>query len=97
MFMQHITPRVHSTLPQELYVYAAAGLHLRFNVRLCVGEADMPGIRQLVQSLSLGDVLLTDAQQYVNARRDDVRDTISLPSCCNVVFGFVSLRVTKVL
>jgi len=72
--MQHMTPRVTSTLSQELYVFGAAGLQQRFIVRPCVGDTDVSAVEQLVQSLSLGTVLLTDVEQYVKAYRDNVGD-----------------------
>jgi len=74
VLIQHITPRVPSTLTQELYVFGAAGLQQQFIVRPCAASTDMAGIGQLVRSLHLGDVLLADVQQYINARRDQVKD-----------------------
>ena len=98
--MQRITPRVPSTLSQELYVFGAAGLQEEFIVRLCVGKTDMAGIEQLVYSLSVGDVLLADVRQYVSAARDSVSSHIivnivtSSANCCisslfSGVVGFV--------
>jgi len=77
--MQHVTVRVPSTLSQELYVFGAAGLQQQFIVRPCDGATDMAEVEQLVHSLSLGDVLLADVQQYVRARRDNVGVLMSLP------------------
>jgi len=76
--MQHVTARVPSTLPHELYVFGAAGLQQQFVVRLCDGATDMRELEQLVHSLSLGYVILADVKQYVEARRDRVRDFLSL-------------------
>jgi len=76
MLVQHVTSRVPSTLSQELYVFGAAGLQQQFVVRPCVGSTDVTGVDQLVQSLSLGSVLLADVQQYIKAYRDKVRDVI---------------------
>jgi len=76
--MQHVTTRVPSTLSQELYVFGAAGLQQQFIVRLCDGATDVPELERLVHSLSLGDVLLADVKQYVEAHRDRVGDFLSL-------------------
>jgi len=87
VLMQHVTSRVPSTLTQELYVFGAAGLQQRFIVRPCVAEADVAGVNQLVHSLQLGDVVLDDVCQYVNARRDQVTDDdfATLLRCFSVV------------
>jgi len=74
-----VTARVPSTLSQELYVFGAAGLQQKFIVRLCGGSTDLPGIVQLVHSLSLGDVLLADVQQYIRASRDSVSTYVIIP------------------
>jgi len=79
MLIQRVTPRVPSTLSQELYVFGAAGLQQNFVVRPCRAN-DIPGVEQLVRSLALGAVLLADVQQYVRARRDDVSHVTSLSS-----------------
>jgi len=76
MVLQHVTLRVPSTLSQELYVFGAAGLQQQFLVRPCVAKTDMLGVEQLVYSLSLGDVLLADVRQYLNASRDDVSKSV---------------------
>jgi len=84
VLIQHITPRVPSTLTQELYVFGAAGLQQQFVVRACVADTDMAGVGQLVHSLHLGDVLLTDVQQYVNAHRDQVNEDLTTSPFSNV-------------
>jgi len=86
LLAQHVTPRVPSTLTQELYVFGAAGLQQWFVVRPCVASTDMAGVDQLVHSLHLGDVLLADVRQYVKARRDQVcHDLTVVPSSFSAV------------
>ena len=63
-------------------MYGAVGLQQQFIVRPCVTGADVSGVQSLVQSLNLGDMLLTDVQQYVNARRDDVSDVVPFSYYC---------------
>ncbi|KAK2147282.1 hypothetical protein LSH36_561g01009 [Paralvinella palmiformis] len=64
-----ITPRVPSTLAQELYVFGRAGLLRGFKVRQAC-SSDYQGVEKLVKSLELNDNLLNDLQQYNKARRD---------------------------
>ena len=64
-------------------MFGAAGLQQRFVVRPCVADTDIAGVDQLVQSLHLGDVLLADVQQYVNARRDQVIDLMTVLLHCD--------------
>lgn len=66
-----VTPRVPSTLSQELYVFGAAGLEHGFTVRQCSGDTDCRGIKRLAQTLLLGNQLLTDLEQYNKSHRDD--------------------------
>jgi len=82
--LQHVTPRVASTLSQELYVFGAAGLQQQFVVRPCDGDADVAEVEQLVQSLLLGSVILADVQQYIRAHRDNVCHLMF--TVCSVLF-----------
>lgn len=70
--LQRVTPRVPSTLAQELYVFGKLGLTEQFNVRMCSGDEDTPGVKNLVQTLALGKEILDDLRQFIKSYRDDV-------------------------
>jgi hypothetical protein len=76
VYVQRVTPRATSTLAQELYVFGSNGLSNQFNVRMCAGADDLPGVAKLVRTLALGKEVLNDVQQFIKSYRDDVSDVM---------------------
>lgn len=64
-----VTPRKHSTLSQELYIFHRWGLIESFHVRPCVAE-DKGGVKSLVAQVNGADDIMRDVQQYISDRRD---------------------------
>ncbi|XP_031562151.1 cilia- and flagella-associated protein 61-like [Actinia tenebrosa] len=64
-----VTPKRHSTLSQELYVYHRWGLIESFSVKPCT-TSDTDGIKNVVKSLKGSNRIMTDIEQYIASRRD---------------------------
>lgn len=64
-----VTPRKHSTLSQELYIFHRWGLIESFHVRPCIAE-DKEGVKSLVAQVNGADDIMRDVQQYISDRRD---------------------------
>ncbi|EDO37268.1 predicted protein [Nematostella vectensis] len=88
-----VTPKRHSTLSQELYVYHRWGLIESFNVRPCI-SSDSDAIRKVIKKLKASDKILMDVEQYNRARRDPdgTELQVFVAECIGQVVGAAVLR-----
>ncbi|KFO76187.1 Uncharacterized protein C20orf26, partial [Cuculus canorus] len=64
-----VVPFCTSRFDHELYVFHRAGLLKLFNVRRPT-TSDIPGVKVLIETLSLNESILNDLKMFIVARRD---------------------------